>query len=125
MKGNTTMKRTAIVTAAALMFTGMTTLSIASENAVQGKSSAPVVQGKSEVSPAPIMEKKNEILPGAEHSAPPQKVEKVVQNSAPVSEKSMTEKKETPASATTGTEVKDKKVEQKLQEAQPATTPAK
>lgn len=118
------MKRTAIVTAAALMLAGMTTLSIASENAVQGKS-APVVQGKSEVSPAPVMEKKNEVQPSTEHSSASQKVEKVVQNTAPVSEKSMTEKKATPASATTSTEVKDKKVEQKPQETQPATTPVK
>lgn len=118
------MKRTAIVTAAALMFAGVTTLSIASENAVQGKP-ASAVQGKAEVSPAPVMEKKNEVQPGAEHSSAPQKVEKVVQNSAPVSEKSMTEKKATPAAVTTGTEVKDKKIEQKPQEAQPATTPAK
>lgn len=119
------MKRTAIVTAAALMLAGMTTLSIASENAVQGKSSAPVVQGKPEVSPAPVMDKKNEVQPSAAHSVAPQKVEKVAQNSAPVSEKSMTEKKETSTSTTTGTEVKDKKVEQKPQETQPASTPAK
>ena len=119
------MKRTAIVTAAALMFAGMTTLSVASENAVQGKSSTPGVQGKSEVTPAPVMDKKNEVQPSAEHSAAPQKVEKVAQNSAPVSEKSMTEKKETPVATTTGTEVKDKKVEQKPQETQPVTTPAK
>lgn len=119
------MKRTAIVTAAALMFAGMTTLSIASENALQGKALTPVVQGKSEATPASVMDKKNEAQPSAEHSAAPQKVEKVAQNSAPVSEKSMTEKKETPAVTTTGAEVKDKKVEQKPQETQPATTPAK
>jgi hypothetical protein len=118
------MKRTAILTAAVLLLAGTTTLSIASDNALQGKST-PVVQSKSEVSPAPVVEKKDEGQPGAEHSSAPQKVEKVAQSSTPGTEKSMTEKKEVPASATTGAEVKDKKVEQKPQTTQPTANPTK
>jgi hypothetical protein len=118
------MKRTAIATAAVLLFAGMTTLSIANENAPQGKST-PAVQGKSEVSPAPVVEKKNEAQPGAEHSSTSQKVEKVAQTSAAGTEKNMTDKKEAPASTTTNATVKDNKVEQKPQATQPATSPTK
>jgi hypothetical protein len=118
-------KRTAIVTAAALMFAGFTSLSIAAENTATQSNQAPVVQSKSVVNPSVMGEKKTDTLSGKEHSATPQKIEKVVQNSAPTTEKTMTEKKESVAPMTTKSSPTEKKVEQKPQSAQPNTTPAK
>jgi hypothetical protein len=119
------MKRTAIVTAAALIFAGFTSLSIAAENTATQSNQAPVVQSKSGVNPSMAGGKKTDTLSGKEHSAPPQKVEKVVQNSTPVTEKTMTEKKEPVAPMTVKSGQVEKKVEQKPQSAQPNTTPAK
>lgn len=90
------MKRTTIVTAAVLMFTGFTSLSIAAENTATQSNQAPVVQSKSVVNPSVVGEKKANTLSGKEHSATPQKVEKVGQHSAPVVEKSLNEKKSEP-----------------------------
>lgn len=119
------MRRTAIVTAAALMFAGFTPLSFAAENAAAQSNQAPVVQSKSVVGPSVMGEKKSDTLSGKEHSATPQKVEKVVQNSVPTTEKTMTEKKESAAPMTTKSSPMEKQVEQKPQSTQPNTTPAK
>lgn len=119
------MKRTAIVTTAALMFAGFTSLSIAAENTATQSSQAPVMQSKSVVTPSPVGEKKNEVLSGKEHSSAPQNGQKVVQNSAPVAEKTVTEKKEPVAPVAVKSGQMEKKVEQKPQSTQPNTTPAK
>jgi hypothetical protein len=124
-KGSLTMKRTAIVTTAALMFAGFTSLSIAAENTATQNNQAPVVQSKSVVTPSPVGEKKNEVLSGKEHATVPQSEGKVVQNSAPVAEKTVTEKKESVAPMTVKSGQTEKKVEQKPQSTQPNTTPAK
>jgi len=118
-------KRTAIVTAAALVFAGFTSLSFAAENTATPSNQAPVVQSKSGVSPSMMGEKKADTLSGKENSATPQKVEKVVQNSVPTTEKTVTEKKESVAPMTTKSSSMEKKVEQKPQSTQPSTTPAK
>ena len=52
------MKRTAIVTAAALIFAGFTSVSIAAENTATQSNQAPVVQSKSGVNPSMAGEKK-------------------------------------------------------------------
>jgi hypothetical protein len=123
------MKRTAIVTAAALMFTGLTSLSFAADSvAPQGNQPAAVngnSNGKSMVSPSPVGEKKNEVLPGKVQSVVPQKVEKIAQNNAPVTEKSISEKKEVSAPVAVKSGETEKKVEQKSQTAQPSTNPVK
>lgn len=119
------MRRTAIVTAAALMFAGFTSLSFAAENTATQSNQAPVMQSKSVASPNVMGEKKADTLSGKENSATPQKVEKVVQNSVPTTEKSVTEKKESVAPMATKSSPMEKKVEQKPQSTQPNTTPAK
>ncbi len=119
------MKRTAIVTAAALMFAGLTSLSFAAENTAIQSNQAPLVQSKSVASPNVMGEKQSDTLSGKKHSATPQKVEKVVQNSVPTTEKTVTEKKESAAPITAKSNPMEKQVEQKPQSTQSNTTPAK
>jgi len=127
------MKRTVTLTAAALMFAGMTSLSLANENSTVNKP-APSVSGQPAASPPSVeakpvanvesgkqpaaMSSKSEAVPSKEGTAPS---EKVVQSSPTVTEK--TEKKETSANMTS--EVKDKKTEQKPSETPAATHPTK
>ena len=118
------MKRTALFTAA-LMFAGFTSLSIAAENSAPHGNQQPVVQSKSVVTPSQVGDKKNDALSGQEQTAAPQKVEKIAQNSAPVTEKSVSEKKETVTPTTGQSTETEKKVEQKPQVVQPNTNPAK
>ena len=76
------MKRTAIVTTAALMFAGFTSLSIAAENTATQNNQVPVVQSKSVVTPSPVGEKKKNCS-GKEHLLFPRVERKWLQNSAP------------------------------------------
>jgi len=128
------MKRTVMLTAA-LMFAGMTSLSLAHENMTTGKP-APSVESKPAVSTAPAeakpvanvesakqpvtMNGKSETSPSKVENAPSQKV---TQGSPAVTEKTKTEKKETSATATP--ESKEKKAEQKPNEAPATTHPTK
>jgi hypothetical protein len=129
------MKRTVMLTATALMFAGMTSLSLAHENMTTGKP-APSVESKSAVSTAPAeakpvanvesakqpvaMNGKSETSPSKVENAPSQKV---AQGSPAVTEKTKTEKKET--SATVTPDAKEKKAEQKPNEAPATTHPTK
>ena len=128
------MKRTVMLTAA-LMFAGMTSLSLAHENMNSGKP-APSVESKPAASTAPAeakpvanvesakrpvaMSGKNETSPSKVETATPQKV---VQGSPAVTEKTGTEKKETSVTATP--DAKEKKAEQKPNEAPATTHPTK
>jgi hypothetical protein len=131
-KGESSMKRTVMLTAA-LMFAGMTSLSLAHENLNSGKP-APSVESKPAASPAPAeakpvanvesakqpvtMNGKSETSPSKVETAAPQKV---AQGSPAVTEK--TDKKET--SATVTPDSKEKKAEQKPSEAPTTTHPTK
>jgi hypothetical protein len=129
------MKHTVTLTAAALMFAGMTSLSLAGENK-NAHSMTPSVAGQPAASPTPAeakpvanvesgkqpatMNGKTEVAPSKEGATPS---EKVAQTGPAATEKSVTEKKETSATATP--EVKEKKAEQKPSEAPTATNPTK
>lgn len=128
------MKRTVMLTAAALMFTGMTTLGLTNENTASGKTT-PSVQSQPAASTAPteakptanvestkqpvVMNEKSAVQPSKEQPASP----KVAQSSPTVTEKPGADKKET--AVTTTPEVKEKKAEQKPTETPAATNPTK
>jgi hypothetical protein len=129
------MKRTVMLTATALMFAGMTSLSLAGEHK-NTASTTPSASGQLAANPAPAeakpvanveaekqpatMNGKTEVAPSKESSS---SSEKVAQSSPATPEKNGTEKKE--ASATASPEVKDKKAEQKPIETPTATNPTK
>jgi len=129
------MKRTVMLTAAALLFAGMTSLSLAGEHK-NTASTTPAVSDQLAASPIPAeakpvanveagkqpttMNGKTEAAPSTEGTTPS---EKVAQSSPATTEKSVTEKKEPSATATP--EVKDKKAEQKPTETPAAANPTK
>jgi len=129
------MKRTVILTTA-LMFAGMTSLSLAAENLNSGKP-VPSVESKAAASTAPVeakpvgnvesakqpatMSGKNETSPSKVESSTSQKV---AQGSPAVTEKTGTEKKET-SSVTTTSHTKEKQPEHKPNEVPAATNPTK
>ncbi len=128
------MKRTVMLTAA-LMFAGMTSLSLAHENMTTSKP-APSLESKPAVSTAPAEAKlvanvesaKQPVTMNGKSEASPSKVEnapsqKVAQGSPAVTGKTKTEKKETSATATPDS--KEKKTEHKLNEAPATTNPTK
>lgn len=128
------MKLTVMLTAAALMFTGMTSLGLANENTATSKTT-PSVQGQPAASTAPAeakpvanvgaakqpvaMNEKSTVQPSKEESISP----KVAQSSSTVSEKTGTDKEE--GSTTSTPEVKEKNAEQKPTETPAAANPTK
>lgn len=127
------MKRIVMLTAAALLISGTTSLSLAGEHGTENKP-VPSVQSQPVINTAPgaakqaattaqekapaTVSNKSEVQPS---NAQPAIEQKVAQGASTV-----TEKKETPASSTTVTpESKEKKAEQKPQETHTGTHSAK
>lgn len=127
------MKRIVMLTAAALMISGTTSLSLAGEQGTESKPT-PSVQSQPVVNTAPVAAKQavaatQEKAPAAvsnKSEVQPVNTQPAVEQKVAQGAGTMTEKKDTPASSTTVTpESKEKKAEQKPQETHTGTHPAK
>jgi len=127
------MKRIVMLTAAALMISGTTSLSLAGEHGTESKPT-PSVQSQPVVNTAPGAAK--QAVAATQEKAPatvsnksevqPVNTQPAVEQKVAQGAGTMTEKKDTPASSTTVTpESKEKKAEQKPQETHTRTHPAK
>ena len=119
------MKRIVTLTTAALMLTGMTSLSLAHESTTEGKQ-PPTAQSQPTVSPtAPVATKqvvnteqeKQPVAVNGKSEVRPSKKHHVARQKMALRNKSVTEKKESPATTTMTPEAKEKKAEP-----QPAST---